>query len=117
MNFELTPAQITLCNFADTPTAAPGSKPRKTDDELLQIIAERWRELEYPPTGDDLIPYRATVARRFGGYCKAIRLAAKRYLTEEERERLAWRCPHCDRTGFKTARGLATHERACKEKE
>jgi len=119
VNFELTPAQIEIARCVEAPLSAPARiasarcGPRPADDELLQIIAERYRKFEYPPTGDELVPYRATVARRFGGHYRALRLAAKRYLTEEERERFAWRCRHCHRTGFETARGLATHERAC----
>jgi len=118
VNFELSFAQqeILHCMSASS-SEGPRRKPRKTDEELLLIVAERYRKFKRPPTGDELTPYRATVARRFGGYNKACRLAAEKYLTEEERERFVWRCRYCDRIGFKSARGLATHERSCKEKE
>jgi len=85
--------------------------PKWNDDQLLGELAEIWRELGRPPSITE-VGRRKTWQRRFGSWKSALELAS-RLLTDEERETLVWRCQHCDKTGFRSARGWQGHERAC----
>ena len=124
MNWTLTPAQQEMRHFLETPVAVAlqeqqevsrPRKPRYTDIELLAFIAARYRELKRPPKLTELNPLRGAVLHRFNSHDRAVRLAAERFLTQEEREEYVWRCRHCGRTGFRSSRGLTRHEQYCEE--
>ena len=116
MNWKLTQPQQTLIDLANPPSAK-GAKPRLSNMQLLQFIADKFRDLGGPPRLRDLDPHRAAIKARFGGFSPALRRAADQILSAEERERLyVWRCREgCDRT-FNGGNGRAKHERYCKGK-
>ena len=124
MNWDTTTAQRDLYEFLDTPVSIilkeeTSTKPRNqylSDSRLLSLIAERWRELERPPSCEDLttVPM-AAIKKRFRRYSRALLLAGD-LLSEEERENLTWTCKWCGRRGFKDSRGWRSHERFCKRR-
>jgi len=125
MNWTHTPAQRAICAFHDMSIseaigepamARKTAKPRYSDMELLEFIAKQWRQLKRPPKLEDLNPRRAAIKARFGSLKHALRRAAH-LLTPEERQEYVLRCKHCGRANFKDARGLASHQRRCEEKQ
>ncbi len=117
MNWDRTDAEQKMIDFVD-PGGTPGrKKPRLSDLELLEFIAERFRELGEPPGTRDLDPHRTTITTRFGPHLDALRLAAYEFLTEKERKELyVWRCRYCS-SEFGGPNGRAKHEQSCRRKE
>jgi len=111
MNWTSTPAQRALIASLEEDgdgDEQPSSRQscRIPDKTLLRFVAQRWRELQRPPTLRELREHRVVIQRRFG-IGKARRRAAE-LLTEAERAAYTWRCPKCGRE-FTGANGLASH--------
>lgn len=109
-NWELTPEQASARFFADDPV--PENDRQDSNDDLLEMLVAVYRREKRPPRQPDLPTKRSTIARRFGGWPAARELAYAR-LTPAEQAEYKWRCPHCLRDNFVSAKGLASHVRVC----
>ena len=125
MNWQLTPAQQQAARFlelsieevvGETTTRKHGYHTNLTRTELLEFIAEKWRELKRPPKTNELKRHKHAIRKHFNSIRAARQCTARMLLSDAEREEYVWRCPYCGRTGFKNTNGWVKHMECCRRK-